>query len=242
MHRTKGRPLNPPLARADGASVRAISSMATRGLLADLATAVPFDGLAMAVESTGGVDAARRVAAGEPFDLVVLAADAIARLAAAGHLEPGTIAPVADSPMAIAARDGAPPPRVDDAEALRAALLGAARIGYSTGPSGQALLELLARWQLAEPLRHRLVQAPPGVPVARLIAEGAVDLGFQQRSELLGTPGVALLGPMPPGLEIVTRFSGAVGTRAARPDDARRLLGWLSSDATADVRRRHGMS
>jgi molybdate transport system substrate-binding protein len=37
-------------------------------------------------EAVGGVDAAKRVAAGEAFDVVVLAADAIAKLEAAGHV------------------------------------------------------------------------------------------------------------------------------------------------------------
>ena len=62
-----------------------ISSMATRHVLADLADLAASDGLPLVeFTSVGGVDAAERVAAGESFDLVVLAAGALAKLAAAG--------------------------------------------------------------------------------------------------------------------------------------------------------------
>ena len=52
--------------------------MATRQLLADLVIAYQKrTGVTCLVESVGGVDAAKRVASGESFDLVLLASDAI---------------------------------------------------------------------------------------------------------------------------------------------------------------------
>ncbi|MFC5870655.1 substrate-binding domain-containing protein [Aquincola agrisoli] len=216
--------------------------MATRQLLADLARRHPLGDVEWQIESTGGVEALRRVADGEAFDLVVLAAEAMARLASAGHLLPGSLAPLAASPMAIASRAGAPAPDVHSAEALRTAVLAAPRIGYSTGPSGTALMALFERWGLTEVLQGRLVQARPGVPVGSLVAEGAADLGFQQLSELLHVPGLTLLGPMPPGLEIITVFSGAVGARSTRPALAQQALDFLASPAALDAKRRHGMA
>jgi molybdate transport system substrate-binding protein len=85
------------------------------------------------------------------------------------------------------------------------------------------------------------VQAPPGVPVGTLLARGEVELGFQQRSELMHLAGIEVLGPMPPGLEIVTTFSGAVCAAASRPAAARALLQFLRSPAAAETTRRHGM-
>lgn len=195
----------------------------------------------MRVESVGGVDAARRVAAGEAFDVVVLASDAIDRLLAAGHLVAGSKVDLVRCDVAIAVPEGAPHPSVADEAGLRAAVSAASRIALSTGPSGTALVKLFERWGLADAVRDRLVQAPPGVPVGRLLAEGAADIGFQQFSELLGLPGIAVLGTMPPGLEIVTTFSAACCIAGRSMADVQPLLARWRSAATDEMKHRHGM-
>jgi molybdate transport system substrate-binding protein len=71
--------------------ITGISSMATRQVLAELVGEYEgVSGRRVAIESVGGVAAARRVQEGEPFDIVVLAADAIDRLAVGGRVDPAT--------------------------------------------------------------------------------------------------------------------------------------------------------
>lgn len=222
-------------------SLVGISSMATRQLLAELAPRCAPVGSTLQFESVGGVDAARRVAEGEAFDLVVLAADAMDKLMTAGHLQPGTLRPLVDSPMAVAARAGAPAPDVGSEAALREAVLQAPRIGYSTGPSGVALMALFERWGVMDTLRARLVQARPGVPVASLVASGEASLGFQQLSELINQPGVHVLGEMPAGVQITTTFSGAVAARSAQPALAAQALQTLAGPAAEAVALRLGL-
>ena len=61
-----------------GLTLKAISSMATRQVLTELAQVYgAATGVHLALESVGGVDAAKRVQAGELFDIVFLASDAI---------------------------------------------------------------------------------------------------------------------------------------------------------------------
>jgi len=218
-----------------------ISSMATRLLLADLADAWrQHGGSEVGFESVGGVDAARRIEAGEPFDLVVLAADAIDKLLASGRAVAGSRTDLVRSAVAVAVRAGAPRPDIGSEAALRQSLCAARSIGYSTGPSGVALLGLFERWGLAETLRERLVQAPPGVPVGALVARGEVELGFQQRSELMHLQGIELLGEMPAGTQILTIFSAALCASSAQPGAVRELLAFLRLPATAEIKRRHG--
>lgn len=221
--------------------LRAISSMATRQVLAELAERYrQAAGTALQIESVGGVDAARRVEAGEAFDLVFLASDAMAKLAAGGHLRGGSQRAIVDSSVAIAVKAGAPLPDVGSEEALRRSVLAARSIGYSTGPSGTALIKLFERWGLAETLKPRLVQARPGVPVGSLVTGGEAELGFQQLSELMGLSGITLLGGMPPGLAITTTFSGAVAATATHPE-AQAVLDFMAAPDTAELKRRHGM-
>jgi molybdate transport system substrate-binding protein len=193
-------------------------------------------------ESVGGVEAARRVRAGESFDLVVLDQVAVGELAAAGHVVAKSQAAVAVSSVAIAVARGLPRPEIGSEAAVRAAVLAAPRIAYSTGPSGTALLKLFERWGVAERLRERLVQAPSGTPVAALLASGRADIGFQQLSELRDEPGIELLGTLPAALAIVTTFIGAVGFRSPRADAAGALLTFMTSPAAAEIKHRHGMS
>ena len=223
--------------------VRGISSMATRALLAELCAACAREtGLQAHIEAVGGVDAAKRVAAGENFDVVVLASDAIDKLIAAGHLPAGSRVDLVRSPVAVAVRAGAPVPRIDSEAALREAVLAAPSLSVSTGPSGTFVLQLFERWGLAETLKPRLVQAPPGVPVGTLVARGEVALGFQQLSELLPLPGITLLGTLPPACETITTFSAAPGLHTAQGAAVQALLAYLNSPAAADVKRRHGMT
>jgi molybdate transport system substrate-binding protein len=216
--------------------------MATKAVLAELANAYETRTRnVVVIESVGGVDAAKRVQAGEPFDVVVLASDAIGKLLAAGHLVTGSEVDLARSGVAVAVPAGAPRPEIASEAALRRAVEAAPTIGYSTGPSGVALARLFERLGLAERIRDRIVTPPPGVPVGTLVARGEVALGFQQLSELIHVAGVDVLGPLPAEIQIVTTFSAAVGARARQPEDARALLAFMASPAATDAKRRQGM-
>ncbi|MEX3924798.1 substrate-binding domain-containing protein [Paraburkholderia sp. BR10936] len=215
--------------------------MATRLLLADLAEQYEREtGQRLTVAAIGGVEAARRVQAGAAFDFAVLASAAIDRLAAGGHLV-GARTDVVHSGMAAAVAAGAAHPDIGTEDALRETMLRAARIGYSTGPSGDHLLRLVERWGVAETLRPRLVMARPGVPVASLIAAGEVEIGFQQLSELKDVPGVEVIGPLPAGAQLVTVFSAAICAVSQQRQAAADFLAFLGSARAEATKRAFGM-
>lgn len=216
--------------------------MATRQVLAELAAAYEaHSGRTVAIESVGGVDAARRVAAGEAFDVVILAADAIDKLAAAGHVRSGSKVDLVRSAVAACVAAGAPLPDIGDEAALRRAVLAAPTIGYSTGPSGTALLRLFEQWGIAQAVAGRVVQAPPGVPVGTLVARGEVALGFQQLPELIHLQGIQLLH-LPPAVQIITTFCGAVCAVSEHADAVRAMLDFMASPRADDAKRRQGMA
>ncbi len=223
--------------------ITGISSMATRRVLAELARAYEAaTGERVAIEAIGGVDAARRVRAGEAFDVVALAAAAMAGLEAEGHVLAGSVVGFVRSPMALAVRAGAPKPDIGDAEAVRAALTAARTVGYSTGPSGAHLLAVARTWGL-DPAGDapRFVQATPGLPVAALVAQGDAEIGVQQFSEFLDEPGIDVVGLVPAPVQSITTFSIGVGARATRIEDATALIAFLTAPETAETKRRLGM-
>ena len=222
--------------------LKGISSMATRQLLAELLNLYAAQGgCQMVLESVGGVDAAKRVQGGEVFDTVFLASDAIDKLIASGQLDGASKVNLADSGVALAVRAGAAQPDISSAGAVRQAVLAAHTISYSTGPSGVALARLFESWGIAEQLKGRIVTPPPGVPVGSLVAKGAVELGFQQLSELIHLQGIALLGNLPEAIQITTTFSAAVSHASPHKDEALALLQFLSGAQAAAAIRKQGM-
>ena len=221
--------------------------MATRQLMADLAAEwQQRSGCRVKVESVGGVDAARRVEAGEPFDAVVLALDAINKLIKNGRILADSRTDLVHSGVSVCVQAGATQPDISSEAALQNAVLCAKSIGYSTGPSGVALVKLFERWGISKQVLPRCAQAPVGVPVGSLVARGELELGFQQLSELLFVEGISIAGPLPEAVQINTIFSAGLCSASFQmqspPDAVRQFLAFMASPDTAETKRRHGMS
>lgn len=223
--------------------IKVLSSMATREVLAELSARYDRDkGQTISLESAGGVDVARRVQAGEAVDVVVLAAAAIDKLIAAGKLVQGSRVAIAHSGIGMAVRAGAPRPDVGSGDAVKAAVLAARTLGYSTGPSGTYLVGLFERWGIAAQVAARVVQAPPGVPVASLVARGDVELGFQQLSELMHVHGIDVLGALPDEIQSITAFCAALSSASDKSVQSAELLVFLSGPDAAASKRANGMA
>ena len=222
-------------------TINGISSMATRLILGELAQRYETaKGVKVSIAAMGGVDAAKRVREGEATDIVILASGPMAKLEAEGHLVAGSVKGFTRSGMAIAVRKGAARPDIGSEAAVKAAVMAAGKVCYSTGPSGDHLLQLCAGWGVAAD-DPRLVKAPPGVPVGTFVAEGKADLGFQQLSELIHVQGVEVLGPLPPEIQNVTVFAAGVSAMSSDPAQTADLIAYLASPETAEVKQAQGM-
>ena len=224
--------------------------MATKQLLADLIdlyqytrhqTSPGLQAQQITLESVGGVDAAKRVQAGEVFDIVVLASNAMEQLIAAGKIVAGSQVDIVNSGVAVAVQTGSPHPDISSEAAVKHAVVSAPTVGYSTGPSGVQLAKLFERWGIEAQIQNRIVTAPPGVPVGSLVAKGEVALGFQQLSELVNQPGIDVLGPLPPAIQITTTFSAGLAATSTQPEAVRALLAFFTSPQTVEIKRRNGM-
>lgn len=216
--------------------------MATRQLLAELvADYKKTTNANIAIESVGGVDAAKRVQAGEAFDVVILASDAIDKLITSGHIDPTSKVNLVNSGVAVAVKSGAAVPDISSETAVKAAVLAAKTISYSTGPSGVALAKLFEHWGIEQEIASRIVKAPPGVPVGSLVAKGEVELGFQQLSELIHLDGISIVGPLPSEIQITTTFSAGVCTASTQADAVKSMLAYMASPAASAAKLRQGM-
>ncbi len=233
---------HPPRAASAKQAVAGITSMATGRALTALANQYAGPrGITVVIESVGGVDAARRVAAGEPFDLVVLAADAIDALAREHHVDATSRVTICESAVAVAVAPGNPLPRLKTPDDVRRLVEEAPRIAYSTGPSGRFLKSLLEQWGIADAIANRLVLAPPGVGVGTLLARGDADVGFQQASELVHVKGIGFAGELPAAIQQRTAYCGALCATGGNRANARDALAWFASPDAAATLRSHGL-
>jgi molybdate transport system substrate-binding protein len=175
----------------------------------------------------------------------LLAADAIQRLLDAGHLLAGSRCDWVTSPVAVAVPSQVAPPDISSEAQLRAAVLAAPTLSYSTGPSGTYLEQLFTRWGIMDELKPRIVVPAPGTPVASLVAQGMAAIGFQQRSELLHQPGITLIGDLPQEVACITTFSAGLGIGLAQDQamyqQARSFMQFLTAPEQRDCKRLHGM-
>lgn len=181
-----------------------------------------------------------RLARGERADVVILARGSLDGLVRAGHVRPGSERDIVHSAIAMAVRAGTPHPRIGTVEEFREALLNARSIGYSSSASGVYLsTELFARLGISEQMQGKARQFPRWV--GREVANGVVEIGFQQVSELLPIPGIEIVGPLPAPIQRVTTFSAGIGARSEQPEAALALIRFLTSPASQEVARRAGL-
>jgi molybdate transport system substrate-binding protein len=187
------------------------------------------------------VSVTKRVADGEVADVIMLPAAQIDDLIKRGKLVAATRVNVATSGVGVAIRAGAPKIDASTPDGIRAALVAAKKIAYSTGPSGLHIERLIAKWGLTDQLKGKIVPPVPNVPIGEVVARGDADIGFQQVSELLPVTGIDYLGPLPPDIQETTVFSAAVHTAAGPVEQARALLKYLTAPEAAAIIRKTGM-
>ena len=212
--------------------MKILSTLALKGVLEQL---VPD--LAVRFDATNTL--LKLIAAGEPADLLILTADAIADLEKKGKISSSTA--LGSSGVGIAVRSGAPKPDIGTVEALKSSLLSAESIAHSkVGASGIYFADLLKSLGIAQRLK-KIVVVERG-PVGAVVAAGGAEVGVQQLCELAPVPGIDIVGPLPDAIQRFTMFSAGVLKPAKDPAAARALIDFLRSDAASAAMEKNGMT
>jgi molybdate transport system substrate-binding protein len=186
----------------------------------------------------------RRIAEGEPFDLVVLTPAALGQLAKTGRVVASTVSRLAQVGIGVAVRAGSPAPAIDTVAAFERALLEARALAYidpaAGGSSGIYLSGLFEKMGLASRIAPKAVLVPGGL-VAERVVSGEAEIGIHQISEILAVPGATLVGPIPAEIQNYTVYAGAIGAGARDADAAQALLSLLGSSRARAVLKAKGM-
>jgi len=190
---------------------------------------------------TGTLDADKRLAAGETYDLLIMSRPSIEEHIKDGKLVSGSRVDIAKSGIGIGVKAGARKPDIGSADALKKTLLAAKSIGYSTGPSGNYIIALFQRLGIAAEIKPKLKQTPTSVFVGSIIAGGEVELGFQQISEISHFEGVDYVGPLPADVQEYTTFSSGIVSGARQAEAAKALVKFLTAPEAAAAFKSRGM-
>ncbi len=227
---------------AGAAEINVISTQATQEAYLELvAQFEKASGHKVKTAFTGTLNVQKRLADGEPCDLIIMAGPAIDEQIKLGKAVAGSRVNLAQSGTGVAVRKGAAKPDIGSVEAFKKTLLSAKSIGYSTGPSGVYMLSVFDKLGIAAEVKGKLKQTPSGVFVGTLIAGGETEIGFQQISELVHFAGIDYVGPLPGDLQRMTVFSSGIHAGAKQAEAARALVKFITAPAAAPVIRKHGL-
>jgi molybdate transport system substrate-binding protein len=238
-------------------SIAAIGSAAAApaevSVLASVALTSALDELAPQYERATGnklkigysliADIKKRVLAGETADVVILSRPVMDELGKQDKFAPGSITNVAGTPVAVAARAGAPKPDISTVDALKRSLLAAKSIVYSDpargGASGVYFAHVVDQLGIAEQLKAKTILVA-GAQAADVVAKGEAEIGVGQASEIVPVAGAQLVGPLPGEFASMTAFAAGVGASSKAPEAAKSLIQFLTGPVAVPVLKSKG--
>src|SRR3984893_5430254 len=185
---------------------------------------------------------AGRIQKGEPADVTIVSRSQLETLESQGKVAQGSRVNIAGVGVGVAIRKGAPKPDISSVEAFKRAVISARSVGYVNpaigSSSGIYVAGMLERLGIAQDLKSKikllsLVAEPEDV--FQTVARGEIDIQIGSMSEIVISPGVDLVGPLPAELQNVTVFAaGTVATRQA-PQARNAFVKFIASPAAAVV-------
>ena len=179
----------------------------------------------------------RQINAGEPFDIFVSPPAGMATLFKEGKLIADSRTNLVRAGTGVEVRAGAPKPDIGSVEAFKRALLNAKSIGYLRVAGVPQLIERLG---IAGAIKSK-VTIPDTDIVSELVAKGELELGIVVITQILTTPGVELVGPLPPEIQVYIDFAAGVSANSKAPDAARALIKFLTGPMAIPVIKSQGM-
>jgi len=229
---------------AAAADIKVSSARLGVTVLRELASQFERDtGNHLIVTEIYGPEFMKRLSAGDPLgaDIVILRYHLIDTLIATGKLRGATRTDLFKSGEGVEVRAGAPKPDISTVDRFRRTLLDAKSIGYlANGLDTPYLDRLMERLGIADQIKAKLIRPEQNL-VSIMTAKGEIELGIAITTQIMTTPGVELVGPLPPEIQSYFSFAGAVSANYTQLDEASRLLRFLTDPAAIPVLHAQGM-
>ncbi len=183
-------------------------------------------------------DIAKRVAAGAQGDVVIGTAGGLATLAKSGAVAGSSIHALGKMGVGVAVRARAPKPDIHDVASFKASMLAAKSIMYADpakgGQSGIHVAKVFAQLGIDQAVAPKLQLRDRGPDGLKEVAQGSIEIGLGQISEILANKHVVLVGPLPDELQDLVAFSAAIHTSANNKQAAEELIELLTAPAAQE--------
>lgn len=191
-----------------------------------------------------GVNASR-VRKGNEADLAIVSPQQWQALQNEGKLGSSERRTIGKVGPGVFVKKGAARPDISTVDALKHTLLQVRSIavGDLKTPVGAYMLPLFDKLGLKSDINSKLLLRPPGnpSPTIEAVIKGDAEIGFSQMSEILASPDVDAVGPLPVEIQNFTTFTAAIPAQVKQAAAANDLIDFLRTPGAVAVFRSKGI-
>lgn len=174
---------------------------------------------------------------GVPADIVIMSKEGLRALIAEKRIAQGTVVDLAEAPLGVAVRAGAPKPDISTVEGFKQMVLRAKSINLPSTPAVYAKERLFPKLGIPESVWTKI----DGSHSVAGLANGDFEIAIRPASEIMNVAGVDFVGEVPEEIQFVSIFSGAVVRGSKEVRAAKGLIGFLGSAKAEGAIRSSGM-
>ena len=179
---------------------------------------------------------AKRIAAGEIFDIAIAPQQVIEALAAQEKFAPDHRAALGRIGVGVMIRTGAPLPNIATVEALKSALISADSLVCNQASTGLYLENLFDRLGITERVNSKTHRYPDFAAVLDHVAKGhGGEIAFGATTVIIenASQGVSFVGPLPAAIQNYTTYAAALSANASAA--ARTWFHYLATPAARQI-------
>jgi molybdate transport system substrate-binding protein len=177
---------------------------------------------------------AKRIAAGDKFDVVIAPPSAIEEFAKSGKVGASDRVSVGKVGLGVAVRPGAPVPDISSVDGLKRSITEADSITFNRASTGIYFENLLKKWGVYEQVEPKTTRYPDGAAVMEHALKGkGREIAFGAITEILlyKEKGLRFIGPIPAEVQNYTQYIATPMTGTANADASKQFVQFLGSPA-----------
>src|SRR5262249_10325924 len=184
-----------------------------------------------------------KVAAGEKIDGLVMPVPMLDGYAKDGKMRDNARAAFGIVGTSVGVKEGAPKPGISTEEKFPEAMLNARSVVHATPgktPSGTHMGKVMEQLGIADAMAKKVIHRPALEGGVQLVAEGQAEIGIYPASEVAGVKGLAVVGPLPAGIDLNTLYGAAATADSAAGDPAAAFVTFMAAPENRGVLKHAG--